>query len=182
MNIFLFLLSCVLTNNLIFSDLCCCPFMDSATNVKKSAAIGVFTIVAMAFISAIAGLINRFVLLPLNAGYLYILALAVADVIVMQIVYAIFKSSKIDLKAELPMTAVSCMMLGIVVGGNAGFGYTVLNSVCAAIGYLIAIVIMAGVRDRLKFSKIPACMKGVPISLVTAGLLALVFMGFTGLH
>ncbi len=182
MRILLFMLSCALTNNLIFSDLCCCPFMDGATNVKKSAAIGAFTVAAMAVVSAIAGLIHQLVLRPLNVEYLYILALALTVVIVMQIIYVIFKNTKIDLRAELPMTAVSCMLLGIVVGNEAGFVYSVLNSVCAAVGYLAAIVMMAGIRDRLKFSRIPACMKGVPISLVTAGLLALAFMGFTGLH
>ena len=84
----------------------------------------------------------------------------------------------------LPLITTNCAVLGVAtLNVNSGYNllYSVLNGAFSALGFTLAIVLMAGVRERLESSKIPACMKGFPITLVSAGLMAVAFMGFSGL-
>ena len=84
----------------------------------------------------------------------------------------------------LPLITTNCAVLGVVllnVQNNYNFIESVVYGITGGLGFLLAIVLMAGVRERLESSKIPACMKGFPISLVSAGLMAIAFMGFSGL-
>ena len=84
----------------------------------------------------------------------------------------------------LPLITTNCAVLGVTIlniNNSYGLVYSVFNGVFSALGFLLAIVLMAGVRERLENSNIPKCLKGFPISLITAGLMSVAFLGFSGL-
>ena len=151
MNIFLFMISCILTNNFIFSKfLGCCPFLGVSSKVETAASMGIASLV-------------QFVEMFLKKS--------------MPALYS-------ALGIYLPLITTNCAVLGVAtLNVKEGYNmlFSVLNGTFSALGFLLAIVLMAGVRERLESSKIPKCMKGFPISLVIAGLMAVAFMGFNGM-
>lgn len=187
--ILLFMVSCVLVNNYIFSRfLGCCPFLGVSNKVSTAASMGMAVIFVMGLASVFTWLVHHYVLVPLSITYLDTIAFILIIAGLVQFVEMFMKKS---LKAlynalgiYLPLITTNCAVLGASIL-NITEEYTliqaVLNGVFSAVGFLVAIVLMAGVRERLESSNIPNCMKGFPISLVTAGLLSIAFMGFAGI-
>ena len=189
MNVILFMISCILTNNFIFNKfLGCCPFLGVSSKVETAASMGVAVTFVMTIASLFAWMVNAWVLVPLQLEYMQTIAFILIIAGLVQFVEMFMKKSMPALYSALgiylPLITTNCAVLGVAtlnMNNNYGLLQSVLNGTFSALGFLLAIVLMAGVRERLESSKIPNCMKGFPISLVTAGLMAMAFMGFNGL-
>ncbi len=182
----LFLVNCVLCNNFIFSQfLGCCPFLGVSSKIETASGMGI----AVTFVMGLASLITYFVNLLLNAiglSYMQTIAFILVIAALVQLVEMFMKKSMPSLYSALgiylPLITTNCAVLGVTLN-NVKYAYnlleSVLNGVFGGVGFLLAIVLMAGVRERLESSDIPKCFKGFPSSLITAGLMAIVFMGFS---
>ena len=187
--ILLFMVSCILTNNFIFSRfLGCCPFLGVSSKVETSVSMGLAVTFVMTIASLFCWLIYNLLLIPLNLTYMNTISFILVIAALVQFVEMFLKKSSPTLYSALgiylPLITTNCAVLGVAtLNVKEGYNllFSVLNGTFSALGFLLAIVLMAGVRERLESSKIPNCMKGFPISLVTAGLMAMAFMGFNGL-
>ena len=187
--ILLFMVSCILTHNFIFNRfLGCCPFLGVSSKVETSVSMGLAVTFVMTIASLFCWLIYNFLLIPLELTYMNTIAFILVIAALVQFVEMFLKKSSPTLYSALgiylPLITTNCAVLGVAtlnMNNNYGLLQSVLNGTFSALGFLLAIVLMAGVRERLESSKIPACMKGFPITLVAAGLMAVAFMGFQGL-
>lgn len=173
--ILLFALGCILTDNLVFGKLFSVTSADEANSVKGSAVLGLLTTIAATIAALICAII------PFFSGALQLLIQAAVILILVQILRALLKAKHASLEPLWLPAAIVAIMICIIAQSGTGAVSGVAAVFCTAIGYLIALVLMAGIRERLAYSKIPAAFKGLPISLITAGLMVLAFMGFTGL-
>ncbi len=188
-DILLFMVSCILTHNFIFSRfLGCCPFLGVSSKVSTSVSMGLAVTFVMTIASLFCWLIYNLLLIPLNLTYMNTISFILVIAALVQFVEMFLKKSSPTLYSALgiylPLITTNCAVLGVAtLNMNNGYGLlqSVLNGTFSALGFLLAIVLMAGVRERLESSKIPECMKGFPITLVSAGLMAVAFMGFNGL-
>ena len=187
--ILLFMVSCILTHNFIFNRfLGCCPFLGVSSKVETSISMGLAVTFVMTIASLFCWLIYNFLLIALELTYMNTSAFILVIAALVQFVEMFLKKSSPTLYSALgiylPLITTNCAVLGVAtlnMNNNYGLLQSVLNGTFSALGFLLAIVLMAGVRERLESSKIPACMKGFPITLVSAGLMAVAFMGFQGL-
>ena len=179
MNVFMLIFSAMLSENLFFGRLCGTACESDLVRVKDAARIGLLTVVVSALTAPILSLLEKLVFVPLNAEYLALLALAAVSMVLTQIAFLVRKG-KAPEALWLPVF-IGCMAVGIAAGVGSNLLESLLRTLCAGIGYLVVLVLMAGVRDRLSGSKIPACLQGLPIRLIAAGLMTLAFMGFVGL-
>ena len=188
-NVLLFMVSCVFTNNFIFSKfLGCCPFLGVSNKVETAASMGLAVTFVMTIASLFSYMVYHWILVPLGLTFMETIAFILVIAALVQFVEMFLKKASPSLYGALgiylPLITTNCAVLGVAtlnVSEGYNLFYSVLNGAFSAIGFLVAIVLMAGVRERLEGSKIPECMKGFPISLVTAGLMAMAFMGFSGL-
>ena len=185
----LFMVSCVITNNFIFSRfLGCCPFLGVSNKVETAVSMGIAVTFVMTLASLITYIVYHFVLLPLSLSFMQTIAFILVIAALVQFVEMFLKKASPSLYSALgiylPLITPNCAVLGVAtlnVNNDYNLIYSVVSGCFGGIGFLLAITLMAGVRERLESSKIPECMKGFPISLVTAGLMAMAFMGFNGL-
>ncbi|MBR2155696.1 MAG: electron transport complex subunit RsxA [Clostridia bacterium] len=188
-NVLLFLVSCVLSNNFIFSRfLGCCPFLGVSSKVETAAGMGMAVTFVMGLASLFTSLVYQYVLYPLGLTYLSTISFILIIASLVQFVEMFLKKSSPALYKSLgiylPLITTNCAVLGVAtinVSAQYDILSSVLNGVFSALGFLLAIVLMAGVRERLETSHIPETFKGFPIGLFTAGLMAVAFMGFSGL-
>ena len=185
---FLFMVNCILCNNFIFSRfLGCCPFLGVSSKVQTATGMGL----AVTFVMGIASLVTYFVNLALAAlgvEYLQTIAFILVIAALVQFVEMFMKKSMPSLYSALgiylPLITTNCAVLAVTIM-NVENHYNLFESVCngvfGALGFMVAIVLMAGVRERLETSDIPKSFKGFPSSLITAGLMSIAFMGFQGL-
>ena len=189
MNVLLFFVSCVLTNNFIFSRfLGCCPFLGVSSKVTTAVSMGLAVTFVMTIASLVCYVVYNWLLVPLQLTFMSTIAFILVIAALVQFVEMFLKKSSPSLYSALgiylPLITTNCAVLGVAtLNMNNGYSLiqSVLNGTFSAIGFLLAITLMAGVRERLETSKIPNCMKGFPITLVSAGLMAMAFMGFNGL-
>ena len=187
--ILLFMVSCILTHNFIFNRfLGCCPFLGVSSKVETSVSMGLAVTFVMTIASLFCWLIYHLLLVPLELTYMNTISFILVIAALVQFVEMFLKKSSPTLYSALgiylPLITTNCAVLGVAtlnMNNNYGLLQSVLNGTFSALGFLLAIVLMAGVRERLESSNIPACMKGFPITLVSAGLMAVAFMGFNGL-
>ena len=180
-NVLLFFVSCVLSHNFIFSRfLGCCPFLGVSNKVETAAGMGL----ASLFTSAV----YQYVLYPLGLTYLDTISFILIIAGLVQFVEMFLKKSSPALYKSLgiylPLITTNCAVLGVAtLNTSAQYDIlsAVLNGVFGALGFLLAITLMAGVRERLETSHIPDQFKGFPIGLFMAGLMSVAFMGFNGL-
>ena len=194
----LFMVSCILTNNFIFSRfLGCCPFLGVSNKVETAVGMGLAVTFVMALASFFTYLVYTYILVPLGLSYLSTISFILIIASLVQVVEMFLKKSAPALYSALgiylPLITTNCAVLGVCIlniGGSttvAGITveynllYSVLNGVFGALGFLLAITLMAGVRERLENADIPESFKGFPSSLITAGLMSIAFMGFKGL-
>lgn len=188
-DILLFFVSCVLSHNFIFSRfLGCCPFLGVSNKVETAAGMGLAVTFVMGIASLFTSLVYQYVLTPLGLTYLDTISFILIIASLVQFVEMFLKKSSPALYKSLgiylPLITTNCAVLGVAtlnVSNSYSILYSVLNGVFSALGFLLAIVLMAGVRERLETSHIPESFKGFPISLFMAGLMAVAFMGFSGL-
>ncbi len=164
-----------------------CPFLGVSKRVDTALGMGCAVAFVMTLASAITYAVWTYMLVPLGLEYLqtiaFILVIAVLVQFVEMVLQKLMPSLYNALGIYLPLITTNCAVLGVAIL-NIDNGYNFINSVVygfsAAIGFTLAIVLFAGVRERTQFSKPPKCLEGFPIALISAGLIALAFMGFSG--
>lgn len=187
-SIFAIILSAVLTNNFIFSQfLGCCPFLGCSSKIDTAAGMGLAVTFVMGLASAICWLVNC-LLVKLGLGFLQTIAYILVIAALVQFIEMFLKKSIPSLYSALgiylPLITTNCAVLGVVllnVQNNYNFIESVVYGITGGLGFLLAIVLFASIRERLVFADYPKCWDGFPIALITAGLMALAFMGFSGL-
>ena len=189
MNIFIILLSTILVNNFVMSRfLGCCPFLGVSKRVDTALGMGAAVTFVMALASLFTYLVQYYILNPLNIGYLqtiaFILVIAALVQLVEMIIQKISPSLYAALGVYLPLITTNCAVLGVAII-NIDEGYTLIESIISgvggALGFTLAIVLFAGIRERLETSDIPEPLKGFPIALISAGIMSIAFMGFQGM-
>ena len=189
MNIWLFLISCVLTNNFIFSKfLGCCPFLGVSNKVETAASMGIAVTFVMTLASLFAYMVNAWILVPLHLEYMQTIAFILVIASLVQFVEMFLKKSMPAIYSALgiylPLITTNCAVLGVALT-NVQNGYSILESTFAglgtAIGYTVAIVLLAAIREHIDEDAVPAPFRGAPIVLLCATLMAMAFMGFAGL-
>ena len=189
MNIWLFLISCVLTNNFIFSKfLGCCPFLGVSSKVETAASMGIAVTFVMTLASLFAYMVNAWILVPLHLEYMQTIAFILVIASLVQFVEMFLKKSMPAIYSALgiylPLITTNCAVLGVAllnIQNNYNFIESVVYGITGGLGFLLAIVLFASIRERLVFAEYPKAFEGFPIALITAGLMALAFMGFSGL-
>ena len=182
-------LGAILINNFIFSQfLGICPYMGVSKKMDTAAGMGMAGICVMGLATAICWVINEFILMPLELGYLQTLAYILVIAALVQFVEMFLKKGMPSLYSALgiylPLITTNCAVLGAVLintQNHYNFIESLVYGVTGGIGFLIAIVLFASIREKLRFTEYPKSFEGFPIALVTAALLALAFMGFSGM-
>ena len=165
-----------------------CPFMGVSKKIDTALGMGMAVTFVMALASAACWLVNEFLLVPLNLGYMQTVAFILVIASIVQVVEMFLKKAVPALYKALgvflPLITTNCAVLGVVlVNVQEGYGFllSVINGAAGGLGFTLAIVLFASIRQRVDKADPPECFKGFPIALITAGLLALAFMGFSGL-
>ena len=180
--------SCLVSNVVLSQFLGICSFIGVSNSVKTSAGMGGAVIFVITLASAVAGLIYQFILIPFNIVYLktivFILVIAALVQIVEMFLHKCVPSLYNALGVYLPLITTNCAVLGVALT-NVENNYTILqgivNGFATAAGYTIAIVMLAGIREKIENNDVPHSFKGSPIVLVTAALMSIAFFGFSGL-
>lgn len=185
----LILVGSALVNNVVLSQfLGICPFLGVSKKINTAAGMGAAVIFVITLASAITSCIYQFLLLPNNLTYLntivFILVIAALVQFVEMVMKKTMKGLYNALGVYLPLITTNCAVLGIALI-NVQKDYSILTSIVnglgTAIGFTVAIVILAGIRERCEDNDIPESFKGTPIVLITSGLMAIAFCGFAGL-
>ena len=185
----LILIGAALVNNVVLSQfLGLCPFLGVSKRTETAAGMGAAVLFVITIASAITSLIYTGILEKLGLEYLQTIVFILVIAALVQLVEMVLKkkmpSLYNSLGVYLPLITTNCAVLGVALK-NVQNGYGLVESVVygvgISIGFFIAIVIMAGIRERIEFNEIPQSFKGMPIVLVTAGLMAIAFIGFSGL-
>ena len=182
-------LGAILANNFIFSQLLgICPFLGVSKKVDTAVGMGIAVTFVMGLASAVCFVVNNFVLVPLGLGYMqtvaFILVIASLVHFIEMFLQKAMPSLYTALGVYLPLITTNCAVLGVVllnVQNSYSFISSVVYGITGGLGFLLAIVLFASIRERLVFAEYPKAFEGFPIALVTAGLMALAFMGFSGL-
>ena len=183
------LISSSLVSNVVLSQfLGLCPFLGVSKKVKTAAGMGVAVIFVITLAAAVANLIYEFVLVKFNITYLqtivFILVIAALVQFVEMFLKKFIPSLYQSLGVYLPLITTNCAVLGIAltnVQKEYNFLFSIVNGFATAVGFTIAIVILAGIREKMEYNDIPESFKGMPIVLITAGLMAIAFSGFAGI-
>lgn len=178
-----------LVSNVVLSQfLGLCPFLGVSRKTNTAAGMGAAVIFVITLASAVAGVIYRFVLVRFHVEYLetivFILVIAALVQFVEMFLKKFVKSLYQALGVYLPLITTNCAVLGVAltnVQKNYGVLTGIVNGFATAVGFTVAIVILAGIREKMEYNDIPESFKGMPIVLVTAGLMAIAFCGFSGL-
>ena len=187
--ILLLFISTVLVNNFVLIRfLGICPFLGVSKQVETAFSMGLATTFVMTLTAAATWLINTFILEAFNLPFLqYVSFIIVIASLVQFVEMFIKKTSPVLYKALgifLPLITTNCAIMGLALLIPLN-GYSFIASVVfgfgAGVGFTLAIVLMAGLREKLEFGDVPEALKGVPVTLIIAGLMAMAFMGFSGL-
>ena len=189
MNLLLLLISTSLVSNVVLSQfLGLCPFLGVSKKVDTAIGMGGAVIFVITVASAITNLVYSLVLVPLNLSYLQTIVFILVIAALVQLVEMILKKSMPSLYdalgVYLPLITTNCAVLGVALT-NVQNEYGIIESIIAglgtAIGFTISITILAGIRERIENNDIPKSFQGMPIVLITAGLMSIAFMGFAGI-
>lgn len=189
MNIFIIILGSILVNNFVLSQfLGICPFLGVSKKTETALGMGLAVTFVMTLASAAAYVVYNFMLVPLNMTYLYNIAFILVIAALVQLIEMFLKKSSPTLYQALgvflPLITTNCAVLGVAVSNmNEGYNFieAVVNGFAAAVGFTLAIVLFAGIRERIEHNDILNSFKGFPIALITASLMSIAFLGFQGL-
>ena len=182
-------ISSALINNVVLSQFMgLCPFLGVSKKIKTASGMGAAVIFVITISSLLAAVIYQYVLVPLNLTYLntivFILVIAALVQFVEMVLKKVSPSLYRALGVYLPLITTNCAVLGVALT-NVSKGYNILTSVvngfATALGFAISIIILAGIRERNEYNDVPDSFKGMPITLITAGLMAIAFIGFSGI-
>ncbi|MDP2842029.1 electron transport complex subunit RsxA [uncultured Acetobacterium sp.] len=189
MTLIFIMISAIFVNNFVLSRfLGICPFLGVSKQVETALGMGAAVTFVMALASAITYIVQYSILDPLKLGYLQTIAFILIIAALVQFVEMIIKKSSPSLYQALgvylPLITTNCAVLGVAlinIQNEYNFIETIFNGVGAALGFTLAIVLFAGIRERLETSAVPKALEGFPIALLTAGLMAIAFLGFSGM-
>lgn len=186
---FAIIIGAIFVNNVVLSQfLGICPFLGVSSKVETSLGMGAAVTFVMALSSIVVWLIQYYVLQPLGIEYMQTIVFILVIAALVQMVEIILKKVSPSLYAALgiflPLITTNCAVLGVAIL-MIQKKFTLLQSfaysVSTALGFALALVIFAGIRERLALDEVPEAFRGVPIALITASILAMAFMGFSGL-
>ena len=170
---FAIIIGAIFVNNVVLAQfLGICPFLGVSSKVETSMGMGAAVTFVMAIAAVVAWLIQAYVLVPLDIVYMQTMLKKLSP--------SLYQA----LGIFLPLITTNCAVLGVailMIQKEFNLLQSVTYSVATALGFALALVLFAGIRERLEFEDVPKAFRGVPIALITAGILAMAFMGFSGL-
>ena len=189
MEYFVIVISSIFVNNIVLSQfLGICPFLGVSGKVSTSLGMGAAVTFVLAIASIAAYLIQYHILVPLHIEYMQTIVFILVIAALVQMVEIMLKKVSPALYQALgiflPLITTNCAVLGVailLVQKEYNLGEAVVYAVAVAVGFTLALVLFAGLRERLELENVPKALRGVPIALITAGILAMAFMGFSGL-
>lgn len=189
MEYFAIIIGAIFVNNVVLSQfLGICPFLGVSSKVNTSIGMGAAVVFVMAISSIMVYLLQYYVLVPLHIEYMQTIVFILLIAALVQMVEIILKKISPALYQALgiflPLITTNCAVLGIailLVQKEYNLMQSFTYAVSTAIGFALALVVFSGIRERLELNDMPKAMRGVPIALITAGILAMAFMGFAGL-
>lgn len=183
------IVTAIFVNNIVFAQfLGICPFLGVSKKLSSALGMGAAVTFVMALSTAVTWLLQTYLLTPFGLGFMqtivFILVIAalvqMLEIIMKKVAPALYQA----LGVFLPLITTNCAVLGVailVVRYNLDLGQSVVYAVSTALGFTLALTLFAGIREQLELADIPRPMRGAPIALICAGLLALAFMGFSGI-
>ena len=183
------IITAIFVNNIVFAQvLGICPFMGVSRRLTSATGMGMAVTFVMAIATCVTWILQNYVLVPAGLEFMqtivFILVIAtlvqMLEIILKKITPALYQA----LGVFLPLITTNCAVLGvaiIVVRNGMGLTQSIVYAVATAIGFTLALWIFAGIREQLELTDVPRPMRGVPIALICAGLLAMAFMGFSGI-
>ena len=198
MTYFLIIISAIFVNNIVLAQfLGICPFLGVSNKLSTATGMSMAVCFVITLATLVTWLINRYLLVPFGLTFLQTIAFILVIASLVQMVEIVLKKTSPSLYAALgiflPLITTNCAVLGVAIdvvtkqftfGGAAHFlslGESLVYAFATSLGYGLAMVIFAGIREQLALSDVPKAFKGVPSALVTVGILALAFMGFSGM-
>ena len=185
----LLIISAAIVNNVVLSQfLGLCPFLGVSKQVETAGGMGAAVIFVITIASLVTSLIYKFILATLGLTYLQTIVFILVIAALVQFVEMFLKKSMPalyeSLGVYLPLITTNCAVLGVALN-SVQYGYNILQSVVygfgISVGFTIAIVILAGIREKMEYNDIPESWQGMPIVMVTAGLMSIAFFGFSGI-
>lgn len=188
-SLFVIMVSGILVNNFVLSRILgICPFLGVSKHVETAFGMGMAVTFVMTLAGTITYLAQAYILVPLGLGYMQTVTFILIIAALVQFVEMVIQKSSPTLYQSLgvylPLITTNCAVLGVAILNiqqKYGLIETIVNSASSAIGFTLAIVLFAGIRERLELSNIPEAFKGFPIALFTASLMSIAFLGFVGL-
>jgi len=188
----IFIAVVVVNNFVLFRFLGLCPYIGVSKNSEAAIGMGMAVVFVMAMTSAITWIIYNYLLVPFHIEYLNIIAFILAIAALVQLVEMIIQKTSPflyeSLGIYLPLITTNCAVLGVAIlnkdtlfAQKLSFIKCVVQGTGAGLGFTLALFLMATIRERLELADVPQCLKGVPIAFITASLLALAFLGFSGM-
>ena len=183
----LLIISAAIVNNVVLSQfLGLCPFLGVSKKVETAGGMGAAVIFVITIASLVTSLIYKFILATLGLTYLQTIVFILVIAALVQFVEMFLKKSMPalyeSLGVYLPLITTNCAVLGVALN-SVQYGYNILQSVVygfgISVGFTIAIVILAGIREKMEYNDIPESWQGMPIVMVTAGLMSIAFFGFS---
>jgi len=192
--LFTILISTIFINNYVFSRLLgLCPYLGVSKKLDSAIGMGLAVIFVMTMASFFTFIMYKYVLVPYHIEYLSIIAFIIVIAALVQFVEMVIEKVSTPLYQALgiflPLITTNCAVLGVaVLNIDSGFAsqdfgllYSVVQGFGGGAGFTIALILMAGIRERLELALIPENLKGLPITFITAGLMAISFLGFSGM-
>ncbi len=189
MNLLAIIFVAILANNIVFNQfLGICPYLGVSKRLETSLGMGIAVIFVMAMSAIVTWVVYNCLLLPFDLGYLRTIAFILIIAGLVQLVETILKKTNPTLFRALgiylPLITTNCTILGVAilnVQAEHNIIETIVYAIAVAVGFTIALIIMAGIRERLELADVSSYLRGAAVSLVTAGILSLAFMGFKGM-
>lgn len=188
-DLFVILIGSSLVNNVVLSQfLGLCPFLGVSRKIKTAAGMGTAVIFVITLASGVAGLLYEYMLVPLGIEYLQTIVFILVIAALVQFVEMFLRKSMPSLYEALgvylPLITTNCAVLGVAltnVQKEYGILTGMLNGFATSVGFTVSIVILAGLREKMEYNDVPKAFRGMPHVLLTAGLMAIAFCGFSGL-
>ena len=183
------IITAIFVNNIVFAQfLGICPFIGVSKRISSATGMGLAVAFVMAIATLVTWLVQHCLLVPFGLGYLQTIAFILVIAIIVQMLEIMMKKAAPALYASLgvflPLITTNCAVLGvaiIVAQKEMPLVQSVVYAIATALGFAMALIIMAGIRQHLDTVDVPRPLRGVPIVLITAGLLAMAFLGFSGI-
>ena len=192
MTYILIFISAIFINNVVLSQILgICPFLGVSKKIDTAMGMGIAVTFVMAIATAATFLLMQYILIPLKLEFMQTISFILVIAALVQMVEIVLKKVSPSLYQSLgvflPLITTNCAVLGVAILVTQHEIYknsllqSVFYSVATAIGFAVALIIFAGIREQLALANIPKAFKGMPIALIIAGILAMIFMGFTGI-